>query len=92
MQNFLRLTNITKEDYTPLYLVPGLGSQSGKIEDFAVSKVNFKRCLFSLSRALLFPQEKETRHKNSNSQRIAQQQKEQAHFRFWKEQINNYRK
>ena len=90
LQNFLRLTNITKEDYTPLYLVPGLGSQSGKIEDFAASKVNFKRCLFSLSRALLFPQEKETRQKNSNSQRIAQQQKEQA--RFWKEQINNYRK
>ena len=88
LQNFLRLTNITKEDYTPLYLVPGLGTQSGKIEDFAASKVNFKRCLFSLSRALLFPQEKETRHKNSKPTKAEINRQQKEHACFWRDQIN----
>ena len=64
------------------------GTQSGKIEDFAASKVNFKRCLFSLSRALLFPQEKETRHKNSKPTKAEINRQQKEHACFWRDQIN----
>ncbi len=89
LQNFLRLTSLSDlpEAEKPLYLVPGLGAQSGKIEDFAASKIDLKRCLFSLSRSLMFPLSKKIGQKNSHSQKkISQQQKELACF--WREQIN----
>jgi orotidine-5'-phosphate decarboxylase len=52
--NFLK---ITKEK--SLYLVVGVGAQGGSIKNLQSWGVDFKRCLFSLSRTLLFPKQED---------------------------------
>ncbi len=50
-RNFIRITN----DSDVIYLVPGIGFQGGKIEEFLETGIDCKKCIISSSREIMFP-------------------------------------
>lgn len=49
--DFIKITN----DSDIIYLVPGIGFQGGKIQKFLKSGIDYKRCMISSSRDIMFP-------------------------------------
>ena len=48
---FVELTN----DSEMLYLIPGIGAQGGKVEDFLVSGIKPDKCMINSGRGVMFP-------------------------------------
>lgn len=80
VRHFLQLTKNEKS----LYLIPGLGTQNGSIENLRNWQIDFTRCLISLSRALMFPSKRDF-----SAQKISDRQKQAA--KFYHNSIQKYR-
>ncbi len=51
---FMKFIELTK-DSNALYLVPGIGTQGGKVNEFLASGIDPSRCIISSTRGLMFP-------------------------------------
>ena len=56
-QEFLKITTVDDSDKNPVYLVPGIGTQGGKISAFASSGVDLTRCMINVGRGLMQPED-----------------------------------
>ena len=80
VKNFLKLT----KNKNILYLIPGVGSQLGSIQNLHSWGIDFRRCLISISRSLIFAKDRDFSDK-----KIRGRQKQAA--KFYQAQINQYK-